>query len=352
MGCVESVSANDKQESQKNRQISSTLRESFQKDRLVKKVLLLGAGESGKSTILKQMKVLYLESYSDDERRSFVHVVHANIIESLKALIVHAITREGARFPAELKTKCDQLLLHDITRALTPDVGEMIREVWLAPAIQTSFEARNTFQLMDNASYFLSDVVKFSTPGFLPTVQDILNTRVRTSGIIELTFAMDGIPFLMLDVGGQRNERRKWIHCFDNVNAVMFVVGASEYDQTLFEDSSTNRMHEAYNIFTEICNSRFFTHTDIILFLNKRDLFERKVQTTDLSICFPAYKGGRNYDHAIEFLKEHFRGCNKEPSRTIFTHVTCATDTDNIRFVFNAVKTSVFLKNMHNSGFI
>jgi len=182
--------------------------------------------------------------------------------------------------------------------------------------------------------------------------QDILNTRVRTTGIIELTFAMDGIPFLMLDVGGQRNERRKWIHCFDNVNAVMFVVGASEYDQTLFEDSSTNRMHEAYNIFTEICNSRFFTHTDIILFLNKRDLFEKKIATTDLSVCFPTYKGGKNYDSGIEFLKEHFRGCNKEPTRTIFTHVTCATDTDNIRFVFHAVKTSVFLKNMHSSGFI
>jgi hypothetical protein len=52
-----------------------------------------GAGESGKSTILKQMKVIYLESYPDEERRAFVHIVHSNILESIKTLIQHAMAR-------------------------------------------------------------------------------------------------------------------------------------------------------------------------------------------------------------------------------------------------------------------
>ena len=46
----------------------------------------------------------------------------------------------------------------------------------------------------------------------------------------------------MFDVGGQRSQRKKWIHCFDDVDCVLFVVALSEYDQVLSEDSSVNRM--------------------------------------------------------------------------------------------------------------
>ncbi|CAN0403236.1 unnamed protein product, partial [Hapterophycus canaliculatus] len=82
----------------------------------------------------------------------------------------------------------------------------------------------------------------------------------------------------MYDVGGQRNERKKWIHCFDNVTAVIFVAALSEYDQCLFEDASTNRMIEAMDLFNEICNNRFFSESSMILFLNKKDLFAEKIQ--------------------------------------------------------------------------
>lgn len=39
----------------------------------------------------------------------------------------------------------------------------------------------------------------------------------------------------MVDVGGQRSERRKWIHCFENVTSIIFLVALSEYDQVLVE---------------------------------------------------------------------------------------------------------------------
>lgn len=48
--------------------------------------------------------------------------------------------------------------------------------------------------------------------------------------------------FQFFDVGGQRNERRKWINCFDGVHGVMFVAALSEYDQSLYEERSVNRM--------------------------------------------------------------------------------------------------------------
>ena len=81
------------------------------------------------------------------------------------------------------------------------------------------------------------------------------------------------------DVGGQRNERRKWIHCFDNVNAVVFVASLSEFDQNLFEDETKNRLDEALELFQQISNSKWFQDTSLILFLNKKDLFEKKVRT-------------------------------------------------------------------------
>jgi hypothetical protein len=86
----------------------------------------------------------------------------------------------------------------------------------------------------------------------VPSAQDILRSRVRTTGIVETSFLVEGNTFKMYDVGGQRNERKKWIHCFENVTAVLFVAAISEYDQKLFEDESQNRMSEALSLFEEI----------------------------------------------------------------------------------------------------
>ena len=82
----------------------------------------------------------------------------------------------------------------------------------------------------------------------------------------------------MYDVGGQRNERKKWIHCFDAVTAIIFVASISEYNQVLFEDHTTNRFVEALDLFEEIVNSKYFIETAMILFLNKRDLLRKKLQ--------------------------------------------------------------------------
>lgn len=57
---------------------------------------------------------------------------------------------------------------------------------------------------------------------------------------------------------------------------------------------SQNRMHESLHLFNSICNHRFFALTSIVLFLNKKDLFEEKIKKVHLSICFPDYDGETN----------------------------------------------------------
>ena len=91
---------------------------------------------------------------------------------------------------------------------------------------------------------YLDSVERISEVGYLPTLQDILRVRVPTTGIIEYPFDLDSIIFRMVDVGGQRSERRKWIHCFENVTSIMFLVALSEYDQVLVEsDNEVNLSH-------------------------------------------------------------------------------------------------------------
>jgi guanine nucleotide-binding protein G(i) subunit alpha len=81
-------------------------------------------------------------------------------------------------------------------------------------------------------------VKQISAEGYIPTEQDVLRSRVRTTGIVENEFEIDHNKFKMFDVGGQRNERKKWIHCFESVTAVLFVAAISEYDQVCQRSSS------------------------------------------------------------------------------------------------------------------
>lgn len=160
-------------------------------------------------------------------------------------------------------------------------------------------------------------------------------------------------------VGGQRNERRKWIHAFDDVTAIIFVTSLSEYDQKLLEDEDVFRMHESLNLFEEICTCKFFRNTPIIVFLNKRDLFDEKIKVKDLTVCFPEYTGGKNYNKGIEFVTDKFLEKNKNKNRQLFVNPTCATDTENgtislvysntlVRYVFNSVKHIFLTANIEN----
>ena len=173
---------------------------------------------------------------------------------------------------------------------------------------------------------------------FIPSDVDILHSRGRTTGISEIAFSAGPTRFRMIDVGGQRSERPKWIHSFQGVTSLIFCVSLSEYDQKLYEDESVNRMQESIMLFDEICNCPCFKDTSIILFLNKSDIFREKIKRTSLDVCFPDYKGGCDFCQAIDYLTAKFTSLNKSLDKQIYTHVTCATDTSNVNFVFEAVR--------------
>jgi guanine nucleotide-binding protein G(i) subunit alpha len=187
----------------------------------------------------------------------------------------------------------------------------------------------------------------------MPSDQDVLRSRVKSTGITETTFVIESLTYRMFDVGGQRSERKKWIHCFENVTALVFLVAISEYDQVLFEDESVNRLQESLTLFDSICNSRWFIKTSIILFLNKIDLFAEKLPRSALGDFFQDYKGGDNYEAACQYLLQKFVSLNtRADTKQIYTHLTCATETKQIKFVMNAVNDIVVHDNLRNVGLL
>lgn len=155
----------------------------------------------------------------------------------------------------------------------------------------------------------------------------------------------------MFDVGGQRSERKKWYRCFTGVTAIIFCTAMSEYDLVLEEDDEVNRMIESMKLFDSICNNRWFTDTSIILFLNKKDLFEEKIGRSPLTICFPEYEGLNSYDEGSIYIQQRFENLNRSQGEDeIYSHFTCATDTKNIQYVFHVVTDVIIKKNLKDCG--
>lgn len=376
MGCGGSKPQGTDEEKAAAKAVDSELQKQQQADAAVIKLLLLGAGESGKSTIFKQMKIINAEGYSAEERKSYIGIIHSNTIQSMKTLIGAQdkvnifLSQEGPDASADVAT-LESMGMND---KLTPELGDVIKRLWAHPMTAKIFERRAEFQLNDSAEYYFKRIDNIKVDDYMPDEQDVLRSRVRTTGIVQSNFVINDVQFSMYDVGGQRNERRKWIHCFDNVQAVIFVAAMSEYDQVLYEDETQNRMTEAIQLFDQICNSKYFQNTAMILFLNKRDLFEIKLceKRKPLHNCFPddggtsgAHIGWHQfleasdawdlnndkftYDAAAQYLTEIFMVKN-QTEKKIYAHCTCATDTTNVKFVFDSVVSIVLEGNMKNSG--
>ncbi|XP_031498707.1 guanine nucleotide-binding protein alpha-2 subunit isoform X2 [Nymphaea colorata] len=201
---------------------------------------------------------------------------------------------------------------------LTKELAKEIETLWKDPAIQETYVRANELQVPDCTLYFMENLQRLSDADYVPTKEDVLYARVRTTGVVEIQFSpvgenkKSGQVYRLFDVGGQRNERRKWIHLFEGVTAVIFCAAISEYDQVLFEDESKNRIMETKGLFDWVLKQQCFEKTCFLLFLNKFDLFEKKVLKVPLSVCEwfkdyqPISSGKQEVEHAYEFVKKKF----------------------------------------------
>lgn len=154
----------------------------------------------------------------------------------------------------------------------------------------------------------------------------------------------------MYDVGGQRSEHSKWCQVFMGIKAILFVVDSSGFDTKLREDDKTNRLEESLNIFKRVWSNPYLEKSGIILFMNKQDILKEKIERGHrIENYFPEYNdyklsknnikdGDYEYSKAKHFILDKFIEVTKQTKgHRFFSHFTTATDTKNIKRVFDDV---------------
>ncbi|XP_059139549.1 guanine nucleotide-binding protein G(s) subunit alpha [Physella acuta] len=359
MGCFRQTrdDEDDKLRKEANKKIEKQLAKDKLTYRGTHRLLLLGAGESGKSTIVKQMRILHVDGFGPEERKQKIEDIKRNVRD---AILTITGAMPSLNPPVQLEHPQNKAKVDYIQdKASGPEYDyptifyEYTEILWKDKGVQQAFERSNEYQLIDCAQYFLDRVHIIRQPEYTPSEQDILRCRVLTSGIFETKFSVDKVNFHMFDVGGQRDERRKWIQCFNDVTAIIFVTACSGYNMVLREDATQNRLRESLDLFKSIWNNRWLRTISVILFLNKQDLLAEKVKAGKSKIedYFPEYTRYQvPPDAATEpgddpevvrakyFIRDEFlriSTASGDGRHYCYPHFTCAVDTENIRRVFD-----------------
>lgn len=343
MGCTQST-----EESKVSRRLDAELIKEGRAHQQDVKMLLLGPGESGKSTLFKQMKILARPNgYSDEELFKFSSSIHRSVMQQMLLLVDQM--REHGRWPQDQAMDALVDRVRDAGEQWSHDAAQAVETLWSKESVKQEAQQEDTRkQLNESAPYFFDSLNRLKEDNYKPTQQDVLRCRVRSTGIEEADFQFDELRFRMFDVGGQRSERRKWIHCFDSVTVVIFCASLSEYDQTLREDPTCNRMKESLLLFDEIVNSPWFRKTPVVLFLNKYDLFQEKIVRVPLKVCFANYSGPNSAKEAREYIGGRFLDLPQDKSKAIYMHYTVAVDTENIATIFRVVKETLLREILSN----
>lgn len=298
--------------------------------------MILGPGESGKSTLVKQFRLLNKSLFSDKERLYYKGVIIMNVLDSMRD-VMSAVISEGVILSEEMEKKSKNL---SVATTLSVEVAQELFQFVNNENVKKVIEKRSKFMLSDVISYYFSEALRIAEPTYQPTDQDILRTRTVTTGIVETRLEIDGHPFKIVDVGGQRSERRKWIHCFQDVSAVIYCASLAAYDIPLREDDTVFAMDDAINLFGDMVNNKFFRKVPFFLFLNKYDVFTQKITSTPITVCpnLADYQGDPgDVTASINHVRQKFLDKIKN-KKEIPVHVTCATDPASVGPLFNTLK--------------
>ncbi|XDV22322.1 hypothetical protein PO909_027232 [Leuciscus waleckii] len=376
--CICCLSKKKRNAIAKNKEINLILAEQRKSEHRELKLLLLGTRESGKTTFTKQMRIMHGKGFSIDERRSYSKLVFQNIFQAMSSMTKamntlkipysnpqNEVTKRLSAFLLSLEIYEGTIILviyaqwfqdqdiHQITH-LQRNYVAAIRHLWVDQGFKVCYEWRREYQLLDSTKYFIEHLDRITAEDFIPTNQDILRVRFPTNGIIEERVIIEKITLRIVEVN-QRGERRKWIHCFENVTSLIFLASLCEYDQFLEENNQTNRMEESLSLFYTTIHSTRFAHSSVILFLNKMDILAKKILFSDLRTYFPEFEGKRwDIEDAKQFIRKLYtqKSVSNENSKHIYSHFICARDYIDGPILFNEVKDALLRQSLIKNSMI
>ncbi|KIK53436.1 hypothetical protein GYMLUDRAFT_250390 [Collybiopsis luxurians FD-317 M1] len=289
------------------------------------KIVVLGSPTVRKSII---MKFKGYSGLSEQERAMYRSKVSQNVLDSAQAIILAMCKFEmdfGVRSNTMFADKVMNCKVDEGTPfTLSPDIAYAIHQLWSDPVMSKVLDKKD------------------GSPDYLPTEADISRVweKKKKTGIEEIRLTMGQLPLSIYDVGCQRTERRKWMHCFEAVTSIIFCVALTDYDQVLPDESNKNRLTETLILFESVINSRWFLRTSIILLLSEIDEFKKKLPTVPLERYFPEYTGGNDINKAAKYILWKFMQANRARS-SVYPCLTQGDDPTNICFIFSIVKETI-----------
>ncbi|KEP53220.1 guanine nucleotide-binding protein alpha-4 subunit [Rhizoctonia solani 123E] len=231
--------------------------------------------------------------------------------------------------------------------------------LWSNPVIHQYLKEAGLF-MEDTSGFFLNDLERIASPGYTPTDDDILRSRVKTIAPTEtiLPNLEQGLEWRLYDVGGARRQRAKWAPFFDDMDLLIVIVPVSAFDQYLAEDHSVNRLQDSFEMWIELCRTTALHHIPVLLFLNKTDILEKKLDS-GIKLCdFLVSYGNRPNEpkKVLRYLTKRFIGLRKSskaPSGTpCHIHQTSVVDRSTTQTVIAHVRDQVVMGHMRESYFV
>ncbi|KAG6902511.1 hypothetical protein C0995_015703 [Termitomyces sp. Mi166 len=232
--------------------------------------------------------------------------------------------------------------------------SESIKKLWAHRVVKRFLETKK-LRLEESAPFFLDNIDRIAEPDFLPTnaelLDDILNVRLQTLGVMEHTFPinMGGVTYdwKLYDVGGARGQRHAWVPYFDDATAIIFLgkqtsassfikadffsAPISAFDQYLDEDPKTNRIDDSLQMFNAICSNKLLVGAHLVLLLNKADLLKKKLAAGIKVRKYITSYGDRPnvYESVSDYFRSHFMQVHRRKDiakRSLYMHFTSMLD--------------------------
>ncbi|KAJ3272388.1 guanine nucleotide-binding protein subunit alpha [Terramyces sp. JEL0728] len=305
-------------------------KQQYERFKQVPKLLILGTGDSGKTTFLKQLSILDGKKYSSDEIARFKSAIIEQIVDSLK--IIGGICQEKNW----VLSNSDIELIGFLAPGNICDSVESIGKLVANTHVQQAFIVGHQYNMLNQQRKTIY----------------ILRVRISTKEISETRYDISG-GLIVYDVGGQRGLRKQWMPFFDMVHSIVFVTDISSYDQTLVENPTVNRLKDAIELFGKISNSPIMLHVNIVLLLNKMDLFERKLCHIPVQHYFPSYQDSPEPTKVVKFFEKQFlKQCKRTRNDgNIIVHPTKCTDTKSMQVILLNVVNGLLKSNLKNLGY-